>query len=258
MKRDRKPIPHKFFTVDGDGPDAFHKNLDMLIEASGVTVRELADVTGIPFSTLSNILYGNSKDIKASTAVLLAKYFGISVDELLGCGTIHPLTQESLSYFRTLDEANLYTIRYLIRNLHHMQHMTDSRQKYINVFKPVCSHGHLLQTNVYEQVCIDSLSHDTKARVFMGLQMPCDHYMPFFSPYDILLIASDRDAKNGEICVILYFQRLFIVKKHIYTNDAGERAVEYLGIIDPQFKVQESEIDNKLGYLVEVFRTKVK
>lgn len=67
---------------------SFRGNLHEFLNEPDMTVYKLADEANLPYSTLNSLLYGNSNDTKLSTAVALARAFGISVDELVGCGTM--------------------------------------------------------------------------------------------------------------------------------------------------------------------------
>ena len=50
---------------------AFRKNLFMYIEEKDITIKDISEASGVPFSTLNTFLYGDSKDAKLSTAVKL-------------------------------------------------------------------------------------------------------------------------------------------------------------------------------------------
>lgn len=246
-------ISKKFTTNKKDYLDSFRKNVDMLKLERDLTLKEISEGAGIPYSTLNTVLYDpDVKDIKASTAIALAKYFKISIDELLGSDTIEPTVKQTLVYFRRLSESNLYTIRYMIKNLYRRQKTAERGQKTINVMVPECSHGSLIETNVFEPLCIDNLSDNKKSKIFIGIRITCDHYMPRFTPYDTLLLASDREARDGELCVILYYGKIFITRKSIKLVD-GKNEVSYVGLLDPHFKVSENEIDSKIGYVVDIY-----
>lgn len=246
-------ISKKFTTSQKDYIVSFRKNVELLKEIKDLTLKEISEGSGIPYSTLNTVLYDpDVKDIKVSTAVSLAKYFKISVDELLGSDTIDPTVKQSLAYCRRLSASNLYTVRYIINNLYRRQKTAIHGSKIINVMIPECSHGSLTETNVFEPLCIDYLSDTKKSKVFLGIRIVCDHYMPMFTPYDTLLIASDREAYDGELCVILYYGKLFITKKSIKFID-GQRQIFYIGLLDKNFKVSENEIDSKIGYVVDVY-----
>lgn len=246
-------ISKKFTTNKKDYLDSFRKNVDMLKIERDLTLKEISEGAGIPYSTLNTVLYDTDvKDIKVSTAVSLAKYFGVSIDELLGSDTIEPTVKQTLAYFRRLSESNLYTIRYMIKNLYRRQKTAERGHKTINVMVPECSHGSLIETNVFEPLCIDNLSDSKKSKIFIGIRITCDHYMPRFTPYDTLLLASDREAYDGELCVILYYGKIFITRKSIKLVD-GKNEVSYVGLLDPHFKVSENEIDSKIGYVVDIY-----
>ena len=62
-----------------------------------------------------------------------------------------------------------------------------------------CNHnGNLKITTNYRHIDITDIGEEYRSKVFFGITMPCDHYMPTYSPYDILLIANDRNAKINE------------------------------------------------------------
>ena len=91
---------------------AFRKNLFMYIEDKDITIKDISEASGVPFSTLNTFLYGDSKDAKLSTAVKLAHALGVSIDELVGAYTINSITRESLSICRNLPDNELYLIRW--------------------------------------------------------------------------------------------------------------------------------------------------
>ena len=74
--------------------------------------------------------------------------------------------------------------------------------------------------------------------------MPCEHYMPTYSPYDILLIANDRDAKANENVLIRTDGNLFLAKRK-----AKNGIVKYYSIRDGKFRLNEEDIDEVVGYI---------
>jgi hypothetical protein len=82
----------------------------------------------------------------------------------------------------------------------------------------------------------------------MGIKTSVDHYMPHYTPYDILLIANDRYPKPSEDSVIIYGDNVFIVRRH----SCGNGHYEYLSIRDSRFRCSESDIDNVIGYVALV------
>lgn len=94
---------------------AFRKNLFMYVEEKDITIKEISEEAGIPFSTLNSFLYGKTNDVKLSTAVKLAKALKISIDELVGAETISDISRESIAICRNLPDNALYLVRWYIR-----------------------------------------------------------------------------------------------------------------------------------------------
>lgn len=227
--------------------DNIRDNLNMY--NGGLTLPEIAESAGIPFSTLKNILYGNSSDCKLSTAVSFAKFLGITIDELVGSDTLTEDAKESLSIYRKLPERSKYLARWFVK--HQKALCTDSNiSKTIGVMIPKDFGGFLLPTNEFESLNIDSFSENIKAKVFIGLRINTDYYMPYYSPYDTLLIANDRDAFKNEKCIILYYGKIKIVTRSERIVN-GDKLVEYTPIRNRKAKILESEIDELIGYVVD-------
>ena len=64
--------------------DVFSKNLIRLREADGRLQKEQAALSGVAKSTFSNYVNGAKANPSVSTAWLLADFYGISIDELVG------------------------------------------------------------------------------------------------------------------------------------------------------------------------------
>ena len=98
--------------------------------------------------------------------------------------------------------------------------------------------------NPYE-IDITEIDKEYSCKVFFGITMPCDHYMPAYSPYDILLIANDRQPTPHENSLIRVNGCLFIAKK---------KNNEYFSIRDGKFRLNEHEIDEHIGYVACTIR----
>jgi transcriptional regulator with XRE-family HTH domain len=64
------------------------KNLSLLMEQKNVSAVKLSKATNISPSTISRLLSGFLDDPKASMLTAISKYFGVSVDQLLGLSPI--------------------------------------------------------------------------------------------------------------------------------------------------------------------------
>nr|DAR36741.1 MAG TPA: addiction module antidote protein [Caudoviricetes sp.] len=82
---------------------SFRGNLHEFLNEPDMTVYKLADEANLPYSTLNSLLYGNSNDTKLSTAVALARAFGISVAAQNFCQNFSKLLTKLFGkYFRYL------------------------------------------------------------------------------------------------------------------------------------------------------------
>ncbi len=229
--------------------DSFRANIFQLMEDHDLSLRELSEKADMSFETLKSFLYGNAKDCKLSTAVKLSHAFDISIDELVGAETMHPLSRESLSLCRKLPDYVVYLIRSFIRHQYHVHSRFDQNSVNIPVLLPECQNGYLQTTNITDTVCIDHLTNGLKSKICLGLKVPCEHYEPYYMPNEIILLAADRDGQHNERCVISYRGNFFIVRKIFYIEN-GQKKFKYTSLIEEKREILPSDIDDKMGYIV--------
>lgn len=245
-----KNLPQKFVTNDTDYMSAFRHNVLLYLSEGDITLQDLAEWSGLSVDTLKSFLYKGLKDCKLSTAVSLAKAMGTSVDELIGAGTVPDLTRESISMCRSLPEHALHLVRWHIRHQNFLYNQIHKDRIVITVMNTVCQHnGNLELTNDYETLDITDLSQDITSKVFFGIKMPCDHYMPTYSHYDILLIANDREPMAHEHTVVIYNGALGISMRK---KENG--IVNFYSIRDGRFRRSETDRLEVLGYIAGVYR----
>ena len=245
-----KQISKTLSTDRADYMSAFRQNIFKYVDDKDITIKDISEAAGIPFSTLNTFLYGNSKDVKLSTAVKLAHALNISVDELVGADTINPITMESLSICRNLPDSELYLIRWYIRYIDSINKKNEPNKRYVSVMELECSHnGNLKITTNYRHVDITDIHPERSAKIFFGITMPCDNYMPSYSPYDILLIANDRNPKGHEDSLLRIDRCLYIARRKIENGVA-----KYYSIRDGKFRMREDEVDEVVGYVSSVIK----
>ena len=244
-KEKLKKISKNLSANSDDFMSAFRKNMFMYIEEKDITIKEISEESGIPFSTLNTLLYGNSKDIKLSTAVKLAKALNVSIDELIGAETINEVSRESISICRNLPDNEVYLIRWYIRYIDSLNKKNEPHRRYVSIMELECNHnGNLKITTNYRHIDITDIGEEYRSKVFFGITMPCDHYMPVYSPYDILLIANDRNAKTNENVLIRTDGNLFLAKRKVENG-----LVKYYSIRDGKFRLNEDNVDEVIGYI---------
>lgn len=227
---------------------SFRKNVDMYISEKDITLREVAEIADMPFDTLKNFLYKDSSDCKLSTAVKLARALNVSIDELIGAETINEVSRESIAICRNLPENAVYLIRWYIRYIDSLNKKNEPHRRYVSIMELGCNHnGNLKITTKYRHIDITDIGEEYRSKVFFGITMPCEHYMPTYSPYDILLIANDRDAKANENVLIRTDGNLFLAKRKVENGSA-----KYYSIRDGKFRINEDDVDDVVGYIVGV------
>ena len=247
-KEKLKELSLKLSSDSNDYMSAFRKNLFMYVDEKDITIKEISETADIPFSTLNSFLYGKTNDVKLSTAVKLAKALKISIDELVGAETISDVSRESIAICRNLPDNALYLIRWYIRYIDSLNKKNEPNKRYVSIMELECNHnGNLKITTNYRHIDITEIGEEYRSKVFFGITIPCDHYMPTYSPYDILLIANDRDAKENENVLIRTDGNLFLAKRKIENGIA-----KYYSIRDGKFRLDEDNVDEVIGYIAHV------
>ena len=245
-----KNIEKKLVKNPQNPTSALRQNVDTLMDIYGYTLSETAEKANLSFENFKAFFYGKSEEVRLSTAVKLARVFDLSVDEIAGSETVSNDMEDYINMYKELPEHSKYLVKYFLKHQNSIYKRKEIvGKKVISVLKPQCNDSYLQTTNVTEELCIEHLNENIKSKVLLGLKIPCEHYMPIYSPYDILLIAADREAHNGERCVIERNNNLFIVEKKIYIKDGVKRS-EYVSLMNSRFTVPDTEIDYKLGYIV--------
>ncbi len=246
QKENLQIISKKLVSDEENYMDSFRKNLDMYLSVPGITIKALSEEADIPFATLNGLLYGDSKNCKLSTAIALAKALGVSIDELVGAKTIPDDIRDSIATFRNLPESAKHLILWYIQH----QEVTNSRvpkgRRILSVMEPVCTNnGNLKIQDIYKHIDITDLPSEIKSKVFIGMRIPCEHYMPIYSPYNILLIANDRHAMPNEHVLITVDNCLFICKRRIVDGVA-----KFYSLRDDRYRMDEKDVDEVVGYIV--------
>ncbi len=230
--------------------DTFRKNIDMLMKEHNYTIKETAEIADISYDTLKTFLYGkDSKDCRLSTAVKLARAFHISVDELVGAGTFEPQNLESIQIYRSLPNGSRHFLDWHIRNQKFICEKHTGKVT-TNIMIPLCAcNGNLKMTNDYELMDITHLDDDLTYKIFLGIKLPCLHYLPHYTEGDVLLIANDRNAMKGENTIIEINGNLAIVNRII------ENGVEkYYSLRDGKLRPIDPNQIEVLGYVAKIIK----
>ena len=227
----------------------FRNNLYKLMKERNISRAELSEISGLSDGTIQTVLYGKGEDCKLSTAIALAKAFGVSIDELADAGILEDTVKQNMIAIRSMPENAKYIIRWFI-NHQAMLYREDKRdgQKRISVIDPIYTNDGVLKvTNRFRQLDISELPQDVQDKVFIGLRLSCEFYMPYYSPFDVVLLANDRAAFPREHVVILKGNNIFFAKQKFENGHYN-----YYGIRDGKFRCDESNVDEVVGYVTYV------
>lgn len=233
---------------------SFRKNLDVYIDRKEITLAELAELADIPLNTLKSLVYGDSKDCHISTAVKLARVLHISVDELIGAGTITPQTCESLQLTRMMPESFTHFVRWAIHYHYNMLTTHKVSIKSVELMLPeVNESGGIRMTNDFDVIDISYVSDELRPKIFMGIRIPCDNYQPHYFEGDVIFVANDREARENENVVVSVGETMWILKRKVEKIDDKD-VVNYYSIRDGRLFAHEDEIDFVIGYVVKLSR----
>lgn len=235
----------------GKSTNHFHimrRNVDKLMDERDMTLKQLAELSGLNMETVKTFLYDKeSKDCKLTTAIGIAKAFGLTVAELAETETIEPRIIENMKIYRELPESSKTLIDFMVKHQKfiHEEHRSN---RVISVMQPICNNnGNMKKTNIYEPLNIDNIGKESLHRIFMGIKIPCEHHLPHYMKGDVLLIANDRDAHANEHSVIIVNDNLIITHRVIENGKP-----KYYGIRDNVLRSEDDDRIYVLGYIVKV------
>lgn len=243
-KEKLREISKKLIVNRVDYMSALRHNIFAYVDDKDITLKDIADSAKISYSTLNSLLYGGSNDVKLSTTIGLARALGLSLDELVGAETINSKTSDSLRICRTLPENDVFLVRWFIRYLKSLCKMDEIGKQYISVAQIECENGNLKLTSDYVRVDVSGIDKNIRSKAFFGMTMPCENYMPVYSPYDILLIANDRLPHINENALIRIDKYLYLARREVKGGIA-----KFFSIRDGKFRIDEKDVSEVIGYV---------
>ena len=209
------------------------------------TVKVLAEKAGMSEDTLNKFLTSKGKDCNFSTVAKLANALNVSIDELMDGGTVSAALKESANICRNLPPNALCLIKWHIRYIDNLHRQNLQFEHGISVMELECNHhGNLKMSYTYEQIDIGHLHEEYKHKVFLGVKIPCECYVPLYVPGDILLIANDRLPSFNEKCLVNIGNTFFIAKRKVENG-----IVKYFSILDSKTAFVNPEKFELVGYI---------
>lgn len=256
LKREElNELSKKLRTEPDDYMHSFRRNLSLYIDQKEITLQEVSELADIPLSTLKSFLYGDSRDCSLSLAVKLARTFGITLDEMVGAGTLGPERQESIQLLRVMPESFTQYMRWLIRFNYEITKTEKVTDKVIEIMTPTIGEsGNMNLSTDISTKNISHLSDSIKPKVFTGIKMVNDMYAPQYFKGDILYLANDRKPLNGERVIVCYPNSLWIVECRYETDKNGVTVPNYYSIRDGGLRATHDQVQFIIGYIVKVER----
>lgn len=224
------------------------ENVFLRLDGNELTLRKLSFKSGISYETLRTFLYGNSRDIFLSNVVGISKALGVTIDELIGCETAPGSVEEIVKMCRKMPENDLYLAHWFVRYLSITGCGNKAHRRFIRVMIPTADNdGNLKISLNYRELEVSDLEESVRNKIFFGISIECDNYMPHYAPFDIALICNNRPPRFTEDCLIRIGRFLYIAKRK--TN--GKTSM-YYSIRDGKLRFREDEIDELIGYITAV------
>lgn len=250
-----KELSRKLISEPDNFIHSFRRNISVYVDQKGITLQEVAELADISLSTLKSFLYGDSKDCNLSMAVKLARVFGVSIDELVGAGTLPEQTRDSIQTLRQLPDSFTHYLRWEIHFHEQMLKTKKVTEKSIEVMcAKIGENGNMRLSNDMEVLDIRHLSDGIKPKVFVGVKIPTNLYAPKYFEGDILLIANDRVPLPGEHIVMCYSGNIWVLEKGTSKDDTGKKEVCYYSIRDGGRRASEQDVQFIIGYVAGIER----
>lgn len=224
--------------------ECFRGNVQMYVDEKDIRMSDIANKADLSVKTLDNFLHQKTKDCNLSTAVHICWALETSLDELVGAETIKPEARMAMALYRNLPEHDQYLVRWFVNYLMSLNAEEENKSIYRSVMDIECINGNLKLNSVYHRANISEVPSEMRTKIFFGIKMPCDHYMPVYSPYETLLIANDRMPMHNEHCLIRVKKNVYIAKVRIENNE-----MKFYSIRDGKFRLNRDEIDEVVGYI---------
>ena len=88
-----------------------YTKIEALMKIKGYSLHKLSEVSGVPYTCLSNVKNGRNKGMSAKNLIKLARALDVSIDELTGekkePPESDPLTDEGIKLVKSLSEESL-------------------------------------------------------------------------------------------------------------------------------------------------------
>lgn len=223
-----------------------------------INIQDLACECDIAQDTLREYYYSKIKTCRLSSALKIARFFNTTVEEMTGVEIVNPEIDSVITIMEQLPLYQQHYLAWVAKQLAYMNDIKDPKAKIIPVHQGICQHGNLVMGKDIEPIDISTQKESVRTKAFMGISIPCEHFMPLYSPYDTILIANDRRADYNEVVVAEANGYLWLLVRKEETMMDGKPVARYYSLREHRFVKLETEMDNIIGYVAGVHTDKRK
>ena len=213
--------------------DIFRKNLRIKLKERSLTLNSLSELSELSEDTLRSIIYGNSHDIRLSTAFKLADVFACTVDELFDHDPYPAQKKRIIDKFYNLPESSMQFIKTLIELEEKCLYNISTNGKVnIPVFNPktTLKDGMYYDRNSIIEFDISEYPEPIQKETSFGLKIQSSSYEPVFYPNDILLFSADTQPNYHDVVLIINDNEELFIKRY---TQLGFESLKKFGKIMP-------------------------
>lgn len=197
--------------------------LELLIKQAGISEAELARKINVPRATINRLASGRTPDPRASTINAIAKYFNVSVDQLLGGKPLF------INIGQSITEDSLMTIPILNWS------ETKNWEEIIKTLKP---------NQDYESIIIDPSIEQGK----FAIKIIGDAMWPQFQENSILIIDPYKESNNRDFVIAYIKKNDEVVFRQLFV-EGKFKFLKAINNIFPSIELQNS--DKIIGIIIQ-------
>lgn len=242
MRKDQKKKKYEYQIVESGiySSKVMANNIHYYCQERGYTRAKLSELSGVSVETINSFMYHETREIKMSSAFMIANALDVTMEELTGMPYTDEETSEIVRLARQLPENLRYYTKWSMKSIGQMYQKAKIRTKAIPIKDIVCENGYHTIGHEADLLDISNYPAEIRAKAFMCLKPTCDCFMPYASPYNLLIIANDRPPLYNEIVACISSGKFWLIRKK---GDA------YQWLRENHFATDHKDIDVIIGYV---------
>lgn len=222
-----------------------------IMNARGLTVRQFAELCGVPFDTMNNILLRRTTDPKVSTVLQISEALNITVNCLMGRCSHTPDERALLNYFRKCGEHGK---NILLINARYEAVSAQNREGEEHEIPCLIPKHDDIRKGIINDLCEVKYITTTEPKADTAIKLTTNDLIPFYCKNDIILIQK-RFPKPGEHGVFYRGSRTFIRKYEEIDEGRGGYVLKCLHQHDADMIYKRLDSIEYVGTCIDVIRS---